>query len=154
MADGRARVRMSDAEVRGFLQAHRKVQVATLGRDGSPHLSALFYALDDQGLVCFWTYAASQKARNLERDSRVACLVESGEEYFELRGVSVRGRAELVRDVDEVRRLGRAVAVRMLGGEPLDEAGEVEVDRQAAKRVAVRVHAAQVASWDHAKLLR
>ncbi|MFC6285098.1 pyridoxamine 5'-phosphate oxidase family protein [Nocardioides sp. GCM10027113] len=150
----RDRVRMTPEEVAAFLADEAKVQVASIGRDGVPHLTTLFYVLDE-GRIAFWTYGRSQKVRNLERDPRLTCLVESGSAYAELRGASVTGRAELVRDPDRVRAIGTAVAVRMLGvgsAEDLGEIGRAEVERQAAKRVAVVVHPERVASWDHAKL--
>lgn len=152
-AQGRARVRMSDAEVRAFLTESMKVQVATVGRDGRPHLTTLFYVVTDDGRLAFWTYARSQKVRNLQRDPRVTCLVESGDEYFELRGVSLSGRAELVTDEGRVRQIGSAVATRMAGGADLGELGRAEVERQVPKRVAVLVAPESTASWDHRKLL-
>ena len=101
MAGGRDRVRMSETEVAAFLRDNVKVQVASIGRDGAPHLTTLFYALDagnghdghDGDRLAFWTYGRSQKIRNLERDPRITCLVEDGTDYFELRGASLAGRA-------------------------------------------------------------
>ena len=154
---GRDRVRMDAGQAQAFLEAAAgrgaKLQVATLGADGHPHLTTLFFVVDG-GLICFWTYGSTQKIRNLERDDRVSVLVEDGEAYDELRGVSVRGRAEIVRDPDRVRAIGTAVACRMLGvGSPeqLGEEGRSLVARQARKRVGVVVHPERVASWDHAQ---
>jgi len=151
----RDRVRMTPEETSAFLGEHLKVQVAVNGHDGSPHLTTLFYVLDEAGRICFWTYGSSQKIRNLERDDRVSCLVEAGEAYHELRGASVRGRAELVRDPERLWPIGQAVACRMSGVSHLDELGELgraEVERQLAKRVGVVVHPEHVATWDHRKL--
>ena len=153
---GRDAVRMTPEEVADFLASGLKVQVATVGPDGAPHLTTLFYVVDD-GRIAFWTYAKSQKVRNLERDPRITCLVEDGTSYDELRGASLTGTAEIVRDPDVVRRVGSAVVARMAGVASLDELGELgraEVERQVAKRVAVRVDAAHVASWDHGKAAR
>jgi PPOX class probable F420-dependent enzyme len=147
---------MSDDEVDAFLRATRKVQVATIGTDGTPHLTTLFHVVDDAGRIAFWTYGRSQKIRNLERDPRISLLVEDGEDYVELRGVSIRGTAELVRDHDAVREVGTAVALRMIGADTPDALGDVgtaEVERQAAKRVAVVVTPTHTASWDHRKLI-
>ncbi|GAB2860503.1 pyridoxamine 5'-phosphate oxidase family protein [Nocardioides pacificus] len=149
-------VRMYDHEVAAFLREHLKAQVATVGKDGAPHLSTLFYVLDDAGRIAFWTYARSQKIRNLERDARVSCLVEDGDDYFALRGASITGTAEIVRDTDRLREIGSAVACRMAGVADLADLGELgmsEVERQVAKRVAVVIHPDHVATWDHAKLL-
>lgn len=154
----RATVRMSETEVADFLAGERKVQVATVGSDGAPHLTTLFYVVID-GAVAFWTYGTSQKIRNLRRDPRITCLVEAGEAYDELRGVSLTGTARLVEDTSEIERIGTAVACRMLGIGDLAELGEEaaalgaeQVARQARKRVAVLVDAERVASWDHRKM--
>ncbi|HUQ00546.1 MAG TPA: TIGR03618 family F420-dependent PPOX class oxidoreductase [Aeromicrobium sp.] len=152
MAAGRQAVQLDDAEIADFLTSHMKVQVGTLGRDGGPHLTTLYYVLDDAGRIAFWTYASSQKVLNLRRDPRVACLVEDGDEYFDLRGVSIRGRARLVEDYDDILAIGRKVASRMAGGVDLGAEGEALVQAQARKRVAVIVEPERVASWDHGKL--
>jgi PPOX class probable F420-dependent enzyme len=152
---GREAVRMDDREVADLLEDNLKVQVASIGADGTPHLTTLFYVVVDGGLA-FWTYRRSQKVRNLERDPRISCLVEDGTDYFELRGVSMTGRAEIVRDPDRVLEIGSAVAVRMVGAKSLDDLGEVgraAVEKQATKRVAVLVRPDHVASWDHRKML-
>ena len=150
-AEGRRAVAMSDDEVRDFLGANMKVQVASIGRYGMPHLTTLFYVvLDDK--ICFWTYARSQKVRNLERDPRVSALVETGTEYAELAGVSVQGTAEIVRDPDAIRRIGGAVVSAMSGGADLGDLGRDIVEHQVTKRVGVVITPAKVASWDHAKM--
>ncbi|MGZ4463805.1 MAG: pyridoxamine 5'-phosphate oxidase family protein [Nocardioides sp.] len=152
---GRDAVRMSEAEVADFLQDNLKVQVASIGRDGAPHLSTLFYVMHE-GAIAFWTYGASQKIRNLERDPRVSVLVEDGTDYFELRGVSITGTAEIVRDNDRILEIGSAVAVRMVGARSMDDLGDLgrtTVEKQATKRVAVVVHADHVATWDHSKMV-
>ena len=152
---GRDGVRMSDLEVADFLQDNLKVQVASIGQDGSPHLSTLFYVLRD-GAIAFWTYGASQKIKNLERDPRVSVLVEDGTDYFELRGVSINGTAEILRDHDSIFEIGSAVAVRMVGAKSLDDLGDfgrATVEKQATKRVAVVIRPDRVATWDHRKMV-
>lgn len=148
-------VRMSPEEIQTFLEANLKVQVGTVGPDGSPHLSTLFYVLRDAKLA-FWTYGKSQKIRNLERDPRLSCLVEDGVDYFELRGVTISGKAEFVRNHDELLELGTEVAMRMAGVDDpaaLGEIGTAIVQKQALKRVGVIVTPDHVATWDHSKML-
>jgi PPOX class probable F420-dependent enzyme len=142
---------MSESEVRDFLASNMKVQVASIGRDGTPHLTTLFYVLLD-GRISFWTYATSQKVRNLERDPRVSALVETGSDYSELAGVSVQGTAEIVRDTDGIRRIGTAVVAAMSGGADLGDLGRDIVEHQVTKRVGIVVTPSKVASWDHAKM--
>jgi PPOX class probable F420-dependent enzyme len=148
---GRALVRMSPEEVDSFLVESMKLQVGTVNPDGSPHLTTLFYVVQD-GRLAFWTYGSSQKIKNLERDPRISCLVETGSDYFELRGVSIQGEARLVRDEDGIRRIGTAVATRMANGADLGEIGNAEVERQVRKRVGVLVTPSRTASWDHSKM--
>ena len=154
MAGGRDAVKMTDAEIEDFLASNLKVQVASLGKDGEPHLSTLFYVVLD-GRIAFWTYGRSQKIRNLERDPRVSALVEDGTDYFELRGVSISGRAEIVREPEGIFEIGSRVATRMVGAQDFAELGDIgraEVERQATKRVGVVIEADTVASWDHGKM--
>jgi len=154
MSAGRDRVRLSEEEVQGLLAENLKVQVAANGRDGHPHLTTLFYVVRE-GKIAFWTYGSSQKVLNLERDPRVTALVEDGTDYFELRGVSIEGRAEIVRDHERILDIGRAVSVRMFGVDSFEALGEVgaqTVERQATKRVGVIIHPDRVASWDHRKM--
>ena len=152
MTAGRDLVRLSDDELAGFLAEQMKVQVGTVGPDGAPHLTTLFYALDEAGRITFWTYGSSQKITNLRRDPRVSALVEDGQDYAELRGVSIRGTARLVETYDEIRALGARVMTRMAGGVDLGELGEEILDKQATKRVGVVIEPEKVASWDHRKM--
>ncbi|MDN5894185.1 MAG: pyridoxamine 5'-phosphate oxidase family protein [Nocardioides sp.] len=152
---GRDAVRMDEAELEDFLRANTKVQVATIQRDGAAHLTTLFYDLLESNRIAFWTYGRSQKIRNLERDPRITCLVEDGTDYFELRGASIKGTAEIVRDQDRLLEIGTAVAMRMVGVKRSDELGEIgigEVRRQAQKRVAVIVTPDRISTWDHRKM--
>ncbi len=148
----RDQIRMSEAEVQAFLGEERTVVCATAGRDGFPHLMPLWYVVRD-GEVWAWTFAKSQKVRNLERDPRATLQVEAGEAYEELRGVMLKCDVELVRDSDRVAGVGLAVFSRYTagGGEVTDEVRAM-VLAQAAKRVALRFAAREVASWDHRKL--
>jgi PPOX class probable F420-dependent enzyme len=151
VAPGRDAVRLTEDELEDFLGSNMKVQVATNGPDGHPHLTTLFYVLVD-GQLFFWTYGKSQKIANLRRDPRLTCLVEDGEDYFELRGATISGKARLVEDYDQLVDLGGRVATRMVGGADLGELGEQIVARQARKRVGVLVEPEKIASWDHRKM--
>jgi PPOX class probable F420-dependent enzyme len=125
------------------------VTCATLGPGGRPHLVGLWYVPVDGRLDC-WTYAASQKARNLERDPRATLMTDTGASYQELRGVSMECDAELVRDPDRVLDIGVALAVRY-GATPGAEL-RAALAPQAAKRVGIRFNPTRVLSWDHRKL--
>jgi PPOX class probable F420-dependent enzyme len=141
---------MSDQEVADFVAEQRVVVCGTSGPHGWPHLMPLWYVVRE-GQIWAWTYAKSQKARNLERDDRATLQIEDGERYEELRGVMIEAHAVLHRDPEDVARLGRDIyqryGVGALGDEFMDA-----VRAQAVKRVALQFVPARVASWDHRKL--
>ena len=146
----RDRVAMTAGEVAALLAGSHKLQLATINSDGTPHLVAMYYVMLG-GRIAFWTYRASQKARNLARDPRVTCLVETGEQYFDLRGVQVAGLARLVDDTAGVLEIGRGVAGGMAGIAG-DAVGEY-VAHAARKRVGFLVEPSRIVSWDHSKLI-
>ena len=63
---------MTAEEALAFLDEQRTVICATIGHDGWPHLMPLWYVVRD-GELWAWTYAKSQKTKNLERDPRARC---------------------------------------------------------------------------------
>lgn len=152
-------VSMPADDVRKLLETNRKLQLATINPDGTPHLVSMFYGMRD-GRIAFWTYRASQKARNLARDPRVTCLVEEGDDYFELRGVQVAGEVRRIDDLAGVTEIGRLVAARMpspvvgeLPPEQIAEALDGYVAHAATKRSAYLVEPRKVISWDHRRLV-
>jgi len=154
----RDRVQMSDAEVEATLAGNRKVQLATINPDGFPHLVTMYYTLVD-GKIAFWTYRTSQKALNLARDPRISCLVESGDAYFDLRGVQIQGTALTITDPDAVLKIGQAIGEVLAGtlaGESGGAVGAAITDyvvNAARKRYAYIVEPVKVISWDHATLV-
>ncbi|MEV0378384.1 pyridoxamine 5'-phosphate oxidase family protein [Nonomuraea sp. NPDC050643] len=146
----RARIAMSDDEVTAFLEGSRKLQLATINPDGTPHLVTMFYGLD-KGRIAFWTYGKAQKTRNLDRDPRVSCLIEAGDDYGELRGVLVYGKAQRVDERERVMAIGLMIARRMTPGVP-DELLSPYVEKTGLKRVAYVVERTKVVSWDHRRL--
>lgn len=148
----RDQIRMTDAELAAFLDEQRTLIVATNGRDGWPHLMPLWFVMRD-GEPWAWTYARSQKVRNLERDDRVTWQVESGTSYEQLRGVMVKARAVLHRDGSIVSAFGVELFERYTGVSPLAPEVRAMVEAQAPKRVALQLVAVEPAvTWDHAKL--
>lgn len=150
MPKRRDEIRMSPHEIESFIQERKSLQVATLNRDGSPHLTTLWFAVVD-GDIVFETFTKSQKIANLSRDPRIAVLLEDGVEYGELQGVSINGVAELHKDPQEVHRYATAVMARNNPDVPREDLSRA-AERLAAKRTAVVVKAQRTMSWDHRKL--
>ncbi len=180
----REQIKMSEVEVASFLAEERTVTCATTGPRGWPHLMPLWYVLradesssqsaavgvDVEGVtdvaasvtdgsqIWAWTYAVSQKVRNLERDQRASLQVEAGEQYQELRGVMFECDVLIHRDIETVAALGHEIFMRYATprGEPSVEELPREVgamvQAQAAKRVALQFVERRRATWDHRKL--
>jgi PPOX class probable F420-dependent enzyme len=151
-ASARAAIAMSPGEVTVFLEQERVVTLASLGRDGWPHLVPLWYLVRD-GEVWAWTYAKSQKARNLERDARCTLQVEAGDAYHELRGVMLKAEAVIHRDLETVAGIGQGLVARY-GGEGYSPEEAEAMRRQAPKRIGLQFRVRRTASWDHRKLAR
>ena len=143
-------IKMTEEEVAAFLDEQKTVICATNGRDGWPHLMPLWYVVRD-GRVWAWTYAKSQKTRNLERDPRATLQVEAGQEYDQLRGVMFRCEVAIHPETDDVAELGLEIFRRYTGPDLPDETQEM-VRAQAAKRVALEFIERSRATWDHRKL--
>jgi len=147
----RDQIKMTDAEMWELLDGPHVLQTASINNDGTPHLVAMYYAVMD-GRIAFWTYGKSQKVLNLQRDPRLSVMVEDGDNYGELRGVSITGPAELSDDPEVVQAVGEALYPRYFG--ELNDMAREGVVASGRKRVAVfiRPSESRVASWDHRKL--
>ncbi|MEH6604008.1 MAG: pyridoxamine 5'-phosphate oxidase family protein [Pseudomonadales bacterium] len=151
MGKKRDGIRMTDQQIQEFIRQQKNVQVSTLGKDGWPHLTTLWFALDNDEIV-LETFTKSQKIKNLQRDNRITVLLETGTEYEDLKAVVIYAEAELITDVEEVHRLHMKVLLRNNSkGYPeniLDEASAA----MASKKTAIRIKPVRVVSWDHSKL--
>lgn len=152
MASRREQIQLTPAEQAELLGAERVVVVSTNGPRGWPHSMPMWFVVRD-GEIWVWTYAKSQKVRNLERDPRATLLVEAGTGYTELRGVQIEAEAELIREPDRVLDFARELTVRYGGRiESVEGDAAAALQAQAPKRVAIRFRPRRVASWDHRKL--
>jgi Pyridoxamine 5'-phosphate oxidase len=161
----REQIKMSAPETAAFLAQERTVICATNGPRGWPHLMPLWYVLrtpaaegEPSPQLWSWTYAASQKVRNLEREQRATLQVEAGELYQELRGTMLECEVRIHRDSETVKALGHEIFARYAAprGEPpateLPAEVGAMVDAQALKRVALQFVELRRATWDHRKL--
>lgn len=157
---GRDQIRLTPQEIAAYLGEQRVIQVATIGPQGRPHLAPLWYALHETSpagmpVLATWTYAKSQKALNLRRLPQATVLVESGETYTALRGVSMECDVEILEDYESTLAVGLAMAARYDKGYDQDRAAVVAAfEQQARKRVALVLTATRVVTWDHSKIGR
>jgi PPOX class probable F420-dependent enzyme len=152
MPSRRDQIKLTEEEQRELIEGERIVAVASLGPRGWPHVMPLWYVPRD-GEIWVWTYAKSQKAKNLERDPRATLMIEDGTEYNELRGVQIEAEAELIRDTDRVVDFAKQLTIRYSEGiESVEGDAAAGLQAQAPKRVAIHFHPKRVATWDHRKL--
>lgn len=149
-------ITMTPDEVQEFLGTSTVLQVATTGKDGWPHLAPMWYVMDE-GKVVFRSFTKSQKIVNLQRNPNLTVLVESGDDYSQLRGVMIKGTARLVTDPVYVLSIygGLAAKYPMINDEPVHldaDALEAAFGRFAAKNTAVVVEPVKIVTWDHTKL--
>jgi PPOX class probable F420-dependent enzyme len=148
----RGEIQLTPSEQRELIESERVVVVASFGPRGWPHLMPLWYVPRD-GQVWIYTYAKSQKVRNLERDPRATLMLETGHEYSELRGVMIEAQAEVHRDIETVYPLAEQLTLRYAEGlESVEGDAKAALQAQARKRVAVQFRPQRTATWDHRKL--
>ena len=151
MPSRRDQIKLSEEEMAEFLARERVINVATNGRDGWPHLTALWFVMRGND-PWVWTYRKSQKVKNLERDEHATALVESGHEYAELKGVMLKCRARIEYETEPILDFAEELFAKYQGTTPGAEGMRDALHAQAAKRVAIRFEVVETASWDHSKL--
>lgn len=145
----RSQIVMSEEEIAEFVARSRTATLATTGPDGSIHLVAMWYGIVD-GDIWFETKSKSQKAVNIRRNSRCSVMIEDGDTYDTLRGVTFEGVAEILDDPDSCLKVGISVWERYTA--PYTEESRPFVEQMMNKRVAVRIRPSRTRSWDHRKL--
>lgn len=155
---------MSPTEIDDFIARQRIANLATIGRDGRPHLVAMWFGVIPSGSpesdgmrerdtmpeLWFETKAKSQKAVNLRRDPRATVLIEAGDTYDQLRGVSIDATAVLYDDPESCLKAGISVWERYMG--PYTDELRPAVEQMMHKRIAVQLVPTRIRSWDHRKL--
>jgi PPOX class probable F420-dependent enzyme len=148
----RDQIKLDEDELLELLESERIAVVSSLGPRGWPHSMPLWF-VPREGEVWIWTYAKSQKVRNLERDPRATVLVEAGHEYAELRGAMIEAEADIHRDLATVLGFAEELTLRYAEGiSSVEGDAKAALEAQAPKRVAIHFRPVSLATWDHRKL--
>ena len=151
----RDQIRMTDDELKNFLAKSQTMTIVSINKDGTPHPMPMWFGVEPDGSVVMSTFTKSQKILNIARDPRVSLLVEAGGGVYEkLKGVVIYGRAELIRDVEQVVDILTRVSTKTLDN-PDDKTREGirnAVRGTAPKRTGIRIRREKIVSWDHSKL--
>jgi PPOX class probable F420-dependent enzyme len=146
----RSQIALSADEQAQYLRESKTIILCTIDPHGYPHAVAMWYWAEDDGTVLMTTYGKSQKVLNIRRNPKVTLLVESGEAYDKLKGIMIRGTAEIIDDLDQC--VGVLVNIHRKMGGAMAEGLEEIMKANARKRVVMRVTPVHVSSWDHGKL--
>jgi PPOX class probable F420-dependent enzyme len=130
-----------DPRIQRFLATKEIVVLATVGADGAPLATPMWF-LHDASTLTLISAEATQKVRNLRRDPRLFVVAESGTRG-DVRGVSVRGRAEFLVEPDE----RRALATRLLDKYHPNLEGLWGGRAMPRNRVMFRIVPAQIHIW-------
>lgn len=151
MANKRASITMTEAEIAAYLADQTILNVASIGPSGHPHLVAMWYVVMN-GETVFWTFGKSQKVLNLKRNPKITGLIESGDSYDQLKGLEIVGTARLIEDYDTILSIGKAVGLKYNGEGAISDAARPFLEAQAKKRIGIAIEVERYVSWDHTKM--
>ncbi len=130
----RESIAMTPLEMSSFVGAQKWVVLGTLDPDGSPWADVVASYIEDDRLV-FGVQAGSRSDNNIERDPRVVCMTDQYPTYYEIKGVTAHGSAELVTDPSVFARLP-----------------EDPISQNSTKRRAYAIHLDDITSFDFTKI--
>src|SRR5438045_7161192 len=145
----RQQIQLSPDEQAAFFRERKKAALATIDKDGFPHVVAMNYFAKD-GAFYMTSYAKAQKVVNIRRNPKVALMIEAGDAYAELRGVMVRGQCEIIEGAEAV----RAAFAGMAEARGPTPSRARAAGARAAKRVVLKILPTKKTNWDRRKLGR
>jgi hypothetical protein len=153
MPSRRELIALTDDEMRAYAESARTLIIVSNGKDGFPHPMPMWFYADEQLNFYCTTFRKSQKVLNFRRDPRATLLIESGEEYAELKSLMVYANTEVIDDFDLVS--DTLVKINTKGMD-VDAAQIAKllaaVAKTAEKRVVLKFTPERFVSWDHSKL--
>jgi PPOX class probable F420-dependent enzyme len=145
-------IRLSEDEAWDVLaHAHTGI-LTTLRADGSPiTLPTWFVALDRT--ICFASFEGTKKLARLARDPRASFLVESGEQWAELRAVHLSGVVEPIDDDAAATAVSDALDVKYRAFRTArTDMPERTKQAYSRRRLFRLVPDARILSWDNSRL--
>src|SRR6266566_9872687 len=123
-------------KAREFLQGRRFGALATINRNGTPQLTAMWYLLEGDTIVMN-TKAGRTKERNMRRDPRISVCVPDGYDY-----VTITGRVEMIDDPQIAQHDIFRLAIRYDGIESAKQQMEEQFSKET--RVSLRLKPEQI----------
>jgi nitroimidazol reductase NimA-like FMN-containing flavoprotein (pyridoxamine 5'-phosphate oxidase superfamily) len=139
---------MTEPELDAFLAAEHTCRLASIGPDG-PHATPLWFCWLD-GALWIYSIVRSRRWADLQRDPRVAVVVDAGRDYDELRGVTIAGRVEVIGEVPRTGgRCAELEPVERAYAQKYGAAAQMSYD---GRHAWLKVTPTKIASWDFRKL--
>jgi len=115
--------RMTEDELRTFIGGEpvRTAKLATVCKDGRPHVAPIWVALDDDGNLWFTTGSETLKGTSLLRDPRVSICFDDERPPFSF--VVIEGEAEVVDDDELKLAWATTIGGRYMGPDVADAFG-------------------------------
>jgi PPOX class probable F420-dependent enzyme len=142
----RQQIELTPEELTAFLKQPHKAALATVDKDGFPHVVAMGYLAKD-GAIYMTSYGKAQKVLNIRRNPKVGVRIETGQTYADFIGVLLRGTCEIIEEPEAVAR-----TMRELAGNQREDAAPRGALSSAPKRVVLKITPHKTSSWDHRKL--
>ena len=135
--------RLSPGEIERLLARRLIASLATVDKRGRIHVVPMWYLAKD-GLLLFPTSSWTRKVRNIANSSVATAMIHHARGGPNVRGVMVRGHAEVVVG-DEARRLNRRIHIRYMSANGLRQPAIVDLLR--GDDVTLRLLVEEVVSW-------
>jgi len=153
MPSRRNSVAMSEQEVRAYIQNNSRLILVTNGLKGYPHAMPMNYIYTDDHRIVMTTFRKSQKVKNLQRDPRATLLVESGDNYQELKSVLFYADAEIISDSTQIREITELLIGKWVGANQNElKTMKEQAFSAVSKKVLLSFTPDSSISWDHGKL--
>ncbi len=139
---------MTEEEVKVFLAEHKVCRMATVDKNGMPHIVPMWYVILD-GQIYMEATGETKKVRNIEFNQNVSLVIDSGGFLYDYRGVMMQGKMEKVGDEKMFKRFREALAQRYFG---TTEHPGYRALTSIPNRVVLKFILEKTASWDYRKM--
>ncbi len=146
MPRDKKKYQLDDEKKIKLIQGSQIINLATINKDGTPHLVPMWFIVDENNEINFTSYNKSQKIINLKRDKRIVLMLEAGTKYNELHGLIIQGDAEISSDKELIIQNINQINKKYKSSRTIED-----VRKHAEKRVNVKVKAKKIISWDIGK---
>jgi nitroimidazol reductase NimA-like FMN-containing flavoprotein (pyridoxamine 5'-phosphate oxidase superfamily) len=141
-------INMTPGEIKVFLAEQKVCRMATVGKDGMPHVIPMWYVILG-GEIYIETTGTTKKVKNVKSTKKTALIVDAGDSLYDYMGVMMQGKTEIVKDKAIFGRFREAYAQRYFGS---NEHPGYKLLTGIPNRVLLKFIPEKFASWDYRKM--